>query len=137
VPPLFRQCAQTQEDQAQSQEEQAKGQAQAGGQAQAQEGQALTTKHVVAQVTTRGVQRQQEEEEEASCFTCLDVGADHHKQFKGTCSDFCDKFEGLEPHMKTDKTRHTQKYWCIVKGHDMDALLKQPRVGLISIIPLK
>jgi hypothetical protein len=66
----------------------------------------LTTNKVVAQVTSRGAQRQQEEAEEANSFTCLHFSDDRHKQFKGTCSNFCekcDKLEVLAPHKKTEK----------------------------------
>jgi hypothetical protein len=39
----------------------------------------LDTNQLVAQVTTRGAQIQQEEEEGSNRLTCLYVGADHRK----------------------------------------------------------
>jgi hypothetical protein len=71
-------------------------------------------------VATRAVQKAQDKYAEDNKVTCLDFGADRHREWKDHGADLCDqcdKYDNLVSEKKNNKRRINKQYWCTVIGN--------------------
>jgi hypothetical protein len=71
-------------------------------------------------VSTRAAQKAQDKDAEDNKVTCLDFGADRHREWNDHGADLCDqcdKYDNLVPEKKNRKRRIQKQYWCTVTGH--------------------
>jgi hypothetical protein len=71
-------------------------------------------------VVKRAAHKAQYKDDEDNKVTCLDFGADRHREWKDHGAEFCDhcdKYDNLAPEKKHNKRRRQKQYWCTVTGH--------------------
>jgi hypothetical protein len=71
-------------------------------------------------VVTRAAQKAQDKDADENKVTCLDFGADRHREWKDHGANFCDqcdKYDNLAPEKKKNKRRIQKQYWCTVTVH--------------------